>query len=647
MKKNIYIYLLLITLLLSSCGKQGDLSETGSGASDKKNFLIEVKKMGDLSQGAFLEKTGKISSTQEIKLASQASGRIAYIGVKEGDKVKSGQVILALKDNIVSYGLNLERAQNTLEKVQINYDSTQINLDKQIFDSEINLERLQNNLEALKKNTELDIQNAEDTIQDVNYGNLDSQSALQLQKIDNSITKAELDFQNKINADTETIEGFKTNLRNSYNSLQIFLDDTIEFGDKLFGVTNKYDDDAKKYESYLGGKDKNQKQTTEDNLRSLIQYRDGIFKKADFSDLSDEKILSLLNILNEGYELEKTYLNSFERTLTNSISSIGILSETEINAYVSTINAYQSQFQVNNASFLSFNNSASTFLRTYKASQESIAKQIDLLRQDRDIQKKTFESSQDKSQIGLDKITTSTSDAIKTFELQIKSARETLENAKKTKEVSLRALQNSINEAQIAYDSASKEYAKLTITAPIDGVIGDIFVDVGQDLAPGTPVVSILGNKKSEVEIAFKSDELSFISVGNKVNFDLSGREMTGSIYSITKVTDNSFNYKANVIFDTQLDTIGGVVSVKIPIKSSFSLLPLESVKIIGNNKGIISLYKDSKIQKQEIIFGKIYGNLVEYKKNIDGTALLKDDMIILNNVENFDEAKFNLKISN
>lgn len=647
MKKNIYIYLLLITLLLSSCWKQGDLSETWSGASDKKNFLIEVKKMWDLSQWAFLEKTWKISSTQEIKLASQASGRIAYIWVKEGDKVKSWQVILALKDNIVSYGLNLERAQNTLEKVQINYDSTQINLDKQIFDSEINLERLQNNLEALKKNTELDIQNAEDTIQDVNYWNLDSQSALQLQKIDNSITKAELDFQNKINADTETIEGFKTNLRNSYNSLQIFLDDTIEFGDKLFWVTNKYDDDAKKYESYLWWKDKNQKQTTEDNLRSLIQYRDGIFKKADFSDLSDEKILSLLNILNEWYELEKTYLNSFERTLTNSISSIWILSETEINAYVSTINAYQSQFQVNNASFLSFNNSASTFLRTYKASQESIAKQIDLLRQDRDIQKKTFESSQDKSQIGLDKITTSTSDAIKTFELQIKSARETLENAKKTKEVSLRALQNSINEAQIAYDSASKEYAKLTITAPIDGVIGDIFVDVWQDLAPWTPVVSILWNKKSEVEIAFKSDELSFISVWNKVNFDLSGREMTGSIYSITKVTDNSFNYKANVIFDTQLDTIGWVVSVKIPIKSSFSLLPLESVKIIGNNKWIISLYKDSKIQKQEIIFWKIYWNLVEYKKNIDGTALLKDDMIILNNVENFDEAKFNLKISN
>jgi hypothetical protein len=122
---------------------------------------------------------------------------------------------------------------------------------------------------------------------------------------------------------------------------------------------------------------------------------------------------------------------------------------------------------------------------------------------------------------------------------------------------------------------------------------------------------------------------------------------MTGSIYSITKVTDNSFNYKANVIFDTQLDTIGWVVNVKIPIKSSFLLLPLASVKIIGNNKWIISLYKDSKIQKQEIIFWKIYWNLVEYKKNIDGTALLKNDMIILNNVENFDEAKFNLKISN
>gem|GEM_PF-1059661 len=147
-----------------------------------------------------------MTSTQEIKLASQAMGRISFLNVKEGDKVKSGQIILALQDNIASYGINVERAQNTLEKVRISYDSTKINLDKQIFDSEINLERLQNNLQALKKNTELDIKNAQDTINDVSYGNLDSQSALQLQKIDNSISKSELDFQNKISADAETIE---------------------------------------------------------------------------------------------------------------------------------------------------------------------------------------------------------------------------------------------------------------------------------------------------------------------------------------------------------------------------------------------------------------------------------------------------------
>ncbi len=648
MKKSILISISLLLILLSSCSQNSTLSDTWSGQLDnKKDFLIQVKKIGDLSQWAFLEKTGKVTSTQEIKLASQAMGRISFLNVKEGDKVKSGQVILALQDNIASYGINVERAQNTLEKVKINYDSTKINLDKQVFDSEINLERLQNNLEALKKNTELDIKNAQDSINDVNYWNLDSQSSLQLQKIDNSISKAELDFQNKISADAETIEWFKTNLKNSYNSLQIFLDDTIEFWDKLFWVTEKYNDDAKKYESYLWGKDKNQKQNTEDALRELINYRDQKFKKADFSSLTDQEILSLLALISNWYDLEKNYLNSFETTLTNSITSIWILSDSENNAYISTINAYQAQLQLNNSTFLSFNNSSSTFLRTYKTSQDSIAKQIDLLKEDRNIQKKTFETSQDKSQIGLDKITTSTSDSLKTLELQIKSANETLENAKKAREVTLRALENSINEAQIGYSSASKEYAKLTVTAPIDGVVGDIYIDKGQDVATGTPLLSILGSKKSEIEIAFKSDELALVAVGDKVNFNLSGKDLVGSIYSITKVTDNSFNYKANVIFDTQLDTIGWVVNVKIPVKSVLPLIPIESVKIIWNNKGIISLYKDGKIVKQEIIFWKIYGNLVEYKKNSDGSFLAKEDTIILSDVGNFDESKFKLKLAN
>lgn len=648
MKKSIFIYVFLLLILLSSCSQNSNLSGTGSWQlDDKKDFLIQVKKVGDLSQWAFLEKTGKVTSTQEIKLASQAMGRISFLNVKEGDKVKSGQIILALQDNIASYGINVERAQNTLEKVRISYDSTKINLDKQIFDSEINLERLQNNLQALKKNTELDIKNAQDTINDVSYGNLDSQSALQLQKIDNSISKSELDFQNKISADAETIEWFKTNIKNSYNSLQIFLDDTIDFGDKLFWVTEKYNNDAKKYDNYLWGKDTNQKRKTEDALVSLMNYRDQKFTKANLSSLSEQEILSLLTLINDWYELEKIYLNLFETTLTNSITSIWILSDSENSAYISTINAYQSQFQLNNSTFLSFNNSSSTFLRTYKTSQDSIEKQIDLLKEDRNIQKKTFESSQDKSQIGLDKITTSTSDSLKTLELQIKSAQETLKNAKDTKEVSLRALENSINEAQIAYNSTSKEYAKLTITAPIDGVVGDIYIDAWQDVATGTPLLSILGSKKSEIEIAFKSDELALVAVGDVVKFNLSGKDLVGNIYSITKVTDNSFNYKANVIFDTQLDTIGWVVNVKIPVKSVLPLIPIESVKIIWNNKGIISLYKDGKIVKQEIIFWKIYGNLVEYQKNSDGSFLGKEDIVILSDVGNFDESKFKLKLAN
>jgi len=108
-----------------------------------------------------------------------------------------------------------------------------LSLDKQVFDSEIAFEKLQTNYNNLKKTTELDISQAEENLENAKYQNMDSASALQLQKMDNAIAKLELDYDNSLVANKETIETFKITLRKEYNSLSIFLSDVVDFGDKL------------------------------------------------------------------------------------------------------------------------------------------------------------------------------------------------------------------------------------------------------------------------------------------------------------------------------------------------------------------------------------------------------------------------------
>jgi hypothetical protein len=65
----------------------------------------------------------------------------------------------------------------------------------------------------------------------------------------------------------------------------------------------------------------------------------------------------------------------------------------------------------------------------------------------------------------------------------------------------------------------------------------------------------------------------------------MNGKTLTGSIYSISNVSTDSINYKVLGVFNEEIQNIGGVINVTIPIKTQKILLPLKSIEIIGTNK--------------------------------------------------------------
>ena len=470
---------------------------------------------------------------------------------------------------------------------------------------------------------------------------MDSSSALQLQKIDNSIIKSELDYENTKIANNEILESYYNSLKKEHNALVNFLDDIIEFSDQILWVTdwNKGNNDS--FQNFLGAKNSGQKRETEDNLRNLISYRENVFKNITLDNVNSwNSLIETLWILNNWYNYSKVLLSSLEETINNSINSVWSLSQTEIDAYISSINIYQSTHQSTYSIFISYDSTVKSFLRTYLNSEESILKSIELLKKDREILNKTLSVWWDSAEVGFNKTIINSKDAISILELQIKSAENNYLNAQKTRDVTLRSLNNIISEANISYRQSFKEYEKLTITSPISWVIDDIFIDLGQEISNWAQTFSISNNSDNEIDISFNKDELNYIHEWMKVEVIFNNNTFIGSIYSISKNADSNLNYISKINLIDWNNITWNIVSIIIPVEINNILLPINIIKIKDSWIWTINILEGGEIKKLDVQLWNIYSDKIEILDELQF-----DTKIITSYIDNFDSEKFILKI--
>ena len=638
MKKIISIILLIV--FISSCWEKviEDTTKT-----KKKDFFVQTQQGNSFVGDTILRKTGQISSSQDISLSANASGRVSALFVKPGDSVRVWQVIATLDDNIGSYGINLERARIFLERQKINYESTEISLDKNIFDSQLTLSKLERNLQAFKKDSEQNILQSKDNLDNSTYNNLDSKSALELEKLDNNIEKLRLDYDIKIVTDSEQIESYKASLRKDFNNLEIALDDVIEFSDEILWITDLNRSENDNYEMFLGARDAGQKTISENNLRDLVRYKENDdFSKTDMDlqsgNISQMRMLEIIKYINEGYEKIQDNLSSLEQTLYNSIPSGIGFSQWVIDGFVLSINGYQSSIQWTYGGFITFWSWVKSFLRTYKGTQDSLLKSIELQEKDREIQFKNLSSWEVSATTSYERTILSIDDSIKDLDDQVKTAQSNLRNAKATRDITLRSLQNSIDDARISYTASAKEYAKLTITSPINGTISDVFTDAWQEVSSGTRLFGIVSNKTPEVEISFSSREKDLVGVGQEVFVDVWFQKIPGTIYSISDVADTNLNYKSTIVFDGWVSIIGNIVTILIPISTEKMLIPINIIDTQGEEIGMVTTLSGSIFENVRVRMGEVFGEYVE----IVSCAQNCDDLkIITSDVTNYDENKF------
>jgi hypothetical protein len=586
------LFTLIMTMLLVSCSSDEDINlEETSSWTIKQNFLLDIKNINEFTSVADLVKSWKITSTQDINISSQVSWRVSSIYKKEWEFVSKWQKIVAISDNIANYGLKLESAKNNLEKAKLSYESTEVKLDKAIID------------------ITRDIWNSE-------IDNVWSSSSLELQKIENTIKKLALDYDNLKIGNLEQIQGFKNSFNRDYNNFSIFVEDVIDFWDDLLWVSQDNKDKNDDYEDYLWRKDTQQLNNTKELLIDLMNYKKDKLSNINYNFEGTNEFDSNLKIITDWYEILDELLVELDEVFDNSITSVWNLSSAQLSWFKTQVSWYNTIFNWNNSWFVSLENWLNSFLETYLNTEESLLKQIELLEQD----KRIF---------------------IKSLDYKIDVTNATLEEAKINRELTLKNLDIVITDANIWYKQALKQYNKLIISAPISWIISDINIDVGQEINAGSAIVSIVNNSDNLVEIWFTKEELAFVNNNDKAYVNYGWEVFEWYVYSISQSADANLKYKWKIKIKDKVNLLWSVVWVTIPVNVPNKLIPVNIVKIWSNDKWLVNTLSGSIIIQKEVKLWNIYNEKIELLDITD-----EDFTVILNYVDNYDSEKFNLKIN-
>lgn len=111
-KKKVFIFLGILIVLIVAIF----LLATKNTNTEIK---VTVEKVGRRTITQTVTAIGKIQPETEIKISPETSGEIIYLGVKEGDTVKTGQLLVKIKPDIIETQLEQQRASLEATKMDI------------------------------------------------------------------------------------------------------------------------------------------------------------------------------------------------------------------------------------------------------------------------------------------------------------------------------------------------------------------------------------------------------------------------------------------------------------------------------------------------------------------------------------------------
>lgn len=128
---------------------ESELSKMGQSGAPEKSKLVEITELSKSDFAHYIDLQGKIMTEDVYYVTPRGmGGQVKSISVKQGDRVKKGQLLMKLEDGIIQQNIKQVESQLAFAK---NLFTRQENLWKEGIGTEVQYLSAKNNVDALEK----------------------------------------------------------------------------------------------------------------------------------------------------------------------------------------------------------------------------------------------------------------------------------------------------------------------------------------------------------------------------------------------------------------------------------------------------------------------------------------------------------------
>jgi RND family efflux transporter MFP subunit len=203
---------------------------------------------------------------------------------------------------------------------------------------------------------------------------------------------------------------------------------------------------------------------------------------------------------------------------------------------------------------------------------------------------------------------------------QVEAARQQYQAARNAAEQSYRSLQA----ARARITLAKKSVADTLVRAPFSGIVAERLVSVGDYVAKGTKVATVVSVNPLRVELTIPEQSVSLVKIGQPVRLSVDaypGREFAATIrfispslrsdqraLTVEAVTDNPDGLLKPGLFAT--------ASIKQPTSAAGLLVPATAVETVSGTSRVY-IVKNNRIEERIVTLGEKVDSLVELTSGV------------------------------
>lgn len=596
------LVILFLSVFLVSCGTQDTpLSQSGAN-SEKMPFIVKTQKLSDFSGSTMIEKSGRITASSSLTLTSKWIGEISKILVKEWQYVHAWAMIAILRDTVNNFDLRLDQAENALAQQSANIATTEANLNNSVEMARVALERARLAYES-------------------------------------ATGRKNITFLTTSTTNLKTLDAYNVLYKNYLADLERQMTQMLYSGDRILGISPVFENMNNSWEAYLGAYVGNAKSDSVNQWNSTYSARGDIRARQEKGSLITANTAGEdLKYISDKYELMQKFADSMIYLIQQSTNGWSLTPELQA-WWLAEWNGIRGQIQASMTWYNTWKSQVLGFLRTYQATEKAIELAVASLTRPLSPDEQALIAGSDDMRVTYETTRLNLRDSIENARLGVEQAQSAYDNAIKIRTATLAQMRIGRDTAQISLAQAKRDYAKLAITAPIEGTVTRLRTSVGESINTGSPIADFAG-KKPEVLLDIDPDITKNLWVGDSVEIDMEWTILQGKITALSTVAGNNLLSTVRIVVENGEKYIGRTVLVRLrsvgTLKSKSALLPLDALRIISEWEGEVSLLGEKNtIIKKIVKIENIGGENVE----VSG-ELTAGDRIIVTNLSNFDPLK-------